>query len=164
MGQNLGLHRVAKEESVGREGERPPVMLVEDNLDDERLVVRAFRKAGIDEFVVARTGEEALNMLEAGPGRSYPSLVLLDLKLPKVNGLEVLRTMRESEATNLVPVVVFTSSDEEADILHSYELGANSYIRKPVDYESFMEAVQAVIAYWLNLNRAAPSAMGVAIG
>lgn len=135
-------------------------MLVEDNLDDERLVVRAFRKAGIDEFVVARTGEEALNTLKARAKSSYPSLVLLDLKLPKVNGLEVLRSMRESEETKLVPVVVFTSSDEEGDILQSYELGANSYIRKPVDYESFMEAVQAVIAYWLSLNKAAPSATG----
>jgi two-component system, response regulator len=135
-------------------------MLVEDNLDDERLVVRAFRKAGIDEFVVARTGEEALNTLKARAKNAYPSLVLLDLKLPKVNGLEVLRHMRENEETKLVPVVVFTSSDEEGDILQSYELGANSYIRKPVDYESFMEAVQAVIAYWLSLNKAAPSATG----
>lgn len=135
-------------------------MLVEDNLDDERLVVRAFRKAGIDEFVVARTGEEALNTLQARAD-NYPSLVLLDLKLPKVNGLEVLRSMREKEETRLVPVVVFTSSDEEGDILQSYELGANSYIRKPVDYESFMEAVQAVIAYWLALNKAAPSVTNV---
>ena len=139
-------------------------MLVEDNLDDERLVVRAFRKAGIDEFVVARTGEEALNLLqEAASDASYPSLVLLDLKLPKVNGLEVLRSMRQTEATKLVPVVVFTSSDEEGDIMQCYELGANSYIRKPVDYESFMEAVQAVISYWLGLNRAAPSASSVAV-
>jgi two-component system, response regulator len=135
-------------------------MLVEDNLDDERLVVRAFRKAGIDEFVVARTGEEALNVLEAQAKHAYPSLVLLDLKLPKVNGLEVLRSMRQNEETKLVPVVVFTSSDEEGDILQCYELGANSYIRKPVDYESFMEAVQAVISYWLGLNRAAPSVSG----
>jgi two-component system, response regulator len=135
-------------------------MLVEDNLDDERLVVRAFRKAGIDEFVVARTGEEALNVLDAQAKHAYPSLVLLDLKLPKVNGLEVLRSMRQNEETKLVPVVVFTSSDEEGDILQCYELGANSYIRKPVDYESFMEAVQAVISYWLGLNRAAPSVSG----
>src|SRR5437016_300661 len=131
-------------------------MLVEDNLDDERLVVRAFRKAGIDEFIVARTGEEALTSLENQSGRPYPSLVLLDLKLPKVNGLEVLRSMRAADETKLVPVVVFTSSDEEGDILQCYELGANSYIRKPVDYESFMEAVQAVITYWLGLNKAAP--------
>lgn len=137
-------------------------MLVEDNLDDERLVVRAFRKAGIDEFIVARTGEEALTSLENQAGHPYPSLVLLDLKLPKVNGLEVLRSMRANEETRLVPVVVFTSSDEEGDILQSYELGANSYIRKPVDYESFMEAVQAVITYWLGLNRAAPSVSNVA--
>jgi two-component system, response regulator len=136
-------------------------MLVEDNLDDERLVVRAFRKAGIDEFVVARTGEEALNLLQESAKGSYPSLVLLDLKLPKVNGLEVLRHMRENEPTKLVPVVVFTSSDEEGDIMQCYELGANSYIRKPVDYESFMEAVQAVISYWLGLNRASPSASSV---
>lgn len=131
-------------------------MLVEDNLDDERLVVRAFRKAGIDEFVVARTGEEALNALDDANRSAYPSLVLLDLKLPKVNGLEVLRHMRETEATKLIPVVVFTSSDEEGDIIQCYELGANSYIRKPVDYESFMEAVQAVISYWLGLNKAVP--------
>jgi two-component system response regulator len=138
-------------------------MLVEDNLDDERLVVRAFRKAGIDEFIVARTGEEALNLLEEAAKTSYPSLVLLDLKLPKVNGLEVLRNMRENEATKLVPVVVFTSSDEEGDIMRCFELGANSYIRKPVDYESFMEAVQAVISYWLGLNRAAPSASSATV-
>ncbi|MEA2553173.1 MAG: hypothetical protein QOJ65_1349 [Fimbriimonadaceae bacterium] len=128
-------------------------MLVEDNLDDERLVIRAFRKAGIDEFIVARTGEEALNALQAQASNACPSLVLLDLKLPKVNGLEVLRSMRQNEDTKLVPVVVFTSSDEEGDILQSYELGANSYIRKPVDYESFMDAVQAVISYWLGLNK-----------
>jgi len=131
--------------------DKSPVMLVEDNLDDERLVVRAFRKAGIDDFVVARTGEEALNML--ADNTANPSLVLLDLKLPKVNGLEVLKSMRANEETKLVPVVVFTSSDEEPDITTSYDLGANSYIRKPVDYESFMEAVQAVISYWLSLNR-----------
>ena len=153
---------MAKEDSKLSGDERPPVMLVEDNLDDERLVVRAFRKAGIDEFIVARTGEEALTALENQAGRAYPSLVLLDLKLPKVNGLEVLRSMRATEETKLVPVVVFTSSDEEGDILQSYELGANSYIRKPVDYESFMEAVQAVITYWLGLNRAAPSVSNVA--
>ena len=146
---------------MNRGNERPPVMLVEDNLDDERLVVRAFRKAGIDEFVVARTGEEALNLLQEAAHSAYPSLVLLDLKLPKVNGLEVLRSMRNNEATKLVPVVVFTSSDEEGDIMQCYEVGANSYIRKPVDYESFMEAVQAVISYWLGLNRAAPSTSSV---
>ena len=143
-------------ESNSQGVDRPPVMLVEDNLDDERLVVRAFRKAGIDEFVVARTGEEALNALDDANRSAYPSLVLLDLKLPKVNGLEVLRHMRETEATKLIPVVVFTSSDEEGDIIQCYELGANSYIRKPVDYESFMEAVQAVISYWLGLNKAVP--------
>ena len=152
-----------KKEDAKTDGdERPPVMLVEDNLDDERLVVRAFRKAGIDEFIVARTGEEALTSLENQAGRPYPSLVLLDLKLPKVNGLEVLRSMRATEETKLVPVGVFTSSDEEGDILQCYELGANSYIRKPVDYESFMEAVQAVITYWLGLNKAAPSVSNAA--
>lgn len=154
---------MAKEVSKEKADERPPVMLVEDNLDDERLVVRAFRKAGIDEFIVARTGEEALTTLDNQAGQPYPSLVLLDLKLPKVNGLEVLRSMRANEETKLVPVVVFTSSDEEGDILQSYELGANSYIRKPVDYESFMEAVQAVISYWLGLNHAAPSVSNAAV-
>ncbi len=153
---------MAKEVTKQSGDERPPVMLVEDNLDDERLVVRAFRKAGIDEFIVARTGEEALTTLENQAGQPYPSLVLLDLKLPKVNGLEVLRSMRANEETRLVPVVVFTSSDEEGDILQSYELGANSYIRKPVDYESFMEAVQAVISYWLGLNHAAQSVSNMA--
>jgi two-component system response regulator len=128
-----------------------PVMLVEDNLDDERLVVRAFHRAGLDDFVVARTGEEALSLL--GRPNSPISLVLLDLKLPKVSGLEVLKFIRENSATSLVPVVVFTSSDEEGDIARCFESGANSYIRKPVDYESFMEAVQAVLTYWLGLNR-----------
>ena len=126
-------------------------MLVEDNLDDERLVVRAFHRAGLDDFVVARTGEEALSLL--GRPNSPISLVLLDLKLPKVSGLEVLKFIRENSATSLVPVVVFTSSDEEGDIARCFESGANSYIRKPVDYESFMEAVQAVLTYWLGLNR-----------
>jgi two-component system, response regulator len=130
------------------------VLLVEDNLDDERLVLRAFRRAGVDDVVVARTGEEALNELLGASRDKELSLILLDLKLPKVNGIEVLKAIRQGEGTKLVPVVVFTSSDEEADIANSYEYGANSYIRKPVDYDSFMDAVNAVVGYWLTLNKA----------
>jgi two-component system response regulator len=136
----------------------PPVLLVEDNVDDERLTLRAGKKMGVDSFIVARTGDEALReLIEQGDGRAL-GLVLLDLKLPKVSGLEVLERLREHAGTRTVPVVVFTSSDEEGDILRSYELGANSFVRKPVDYDHFMEAIQGVLSYWLGLNRTPPAA------
>jgi len=135
------------------------IFLVEDNPDDEALTLRALRKNNIlNEVVVARDGIEALDYLFATgvhAGRDvndHPQVILLDLKLPKVDGLEVLRRLRADERTRLFPVVILTTSNEDRDILSSYEFGANSYIRKPVDFEQFMEAVRQLGLYWLVLN------------
>lgn len=138
------------------------ILLVEDNPDDEALTLRAVRKHMPYGIVVARDGAEALDYL-FGSGRyagrdpqASPLLVLLDLKLPKVNGLEVLRRMREDARTRSIPVIVFTSSTEEQDILDSYRLGANSYIRKPVDYGQFCDNMKQVMTYWLSVNQLPP--------
>lgn len=135
------------------------ILLVEDNPDDEALTLRAFRKNNIlNPVVVARDGEAALDYLFGTGGhagrdiREQPQVVLLDLKLPKIDGLEVLRRLRADPRTRLQPVVILTTSNEERDILSSYQLGANSYIRKPVDFEQFMEAVRQLGLYWLVLN------------
>lgn len=129
------------------------ILLVEDNPDDRDLTMRALRKNFIGNHVAfAEDGAEALRHLEETA--TLPELVLLDLKLPKVDGLEVLRALRSNPRTRHVPVVVLTSSDEERDLVDSYELGANSYIRKPVDFEQFQEAVRILGLYWLVLNRA----------
>jgi two-component system response regulator len=130
------------------------ILLVEDNADDEQLTLRAMRQSDIPNIIrVARDGAEALDKL-FGPGQDrLPDLVLLDLKLPKVNGLEVLEKIRANERTKTLPVVVLTSSDEERDIVESYELGANSYIRKPVDFDQFIDAVRQLGLYWLSMNR-----------
>lgn len=131
------------------------ILLVEDNPDDETLTLRAFKKHKIvNQVVVARDGAEALEyFFGARRGQSEPpSLVLLDLKLPKVDGLEVLRRIRADERTRSLPVVVLTSSQEEQDMVASYSLGCNSYIRKPVDFDKFLEAVNALGLYWLLLN------------
>ena len=140
-----------------------PILLVEDNPDDVALTLRAFQRQRIaNEVVVAKDGALALHYLFAtGPHagrdpRELPAVVLLDLKLPKVDGLEVLKQLRAHPATRLLRVVVLTSSKEEHDILQSYDLGANSYIRKPVDFEKFVEAVGQLGMYWLLLNEAAP--------
>jgi CheY-like chemotaxis protein len=140
------------------------ILLVEDNPDDVALTLRALKKNNIaNEVVVARDGAEALEYLTATgmyTGRAVtdlPQVVLLDLKLPKVGGLEVLRAMRADQRTLLLPVVVLTSSAEELDILASYDLGANSYIRKPVDFDQFVEAVRQLGLYWLVLNQAPPA-------
>jgi two-component system response regulator len=137
------------------------VLLVEDNLDDEALAVRALRKNNISEaVVVARDGVEALDYLFATgayAGRDIavqPGVILLDLKLPRLDGLEVLRRLRADERTRRVPVVVLTSSKEQQDVMQSYGLGANSYIRKPVDFKQFIEAMGQVGSYWLVLNEA----------
>ncbi|MFA4932446.1 MAG: response regulator [Caldisericia bacterium] len=139
------------------------ILLVEDNPDDVALTLRALKKNNIaNEVVVARDGEEALEYLTATgryTGRTVadlPQVVLLDLKLPKVGGLEVLRAMRADPRTRLLPVVILTSSSEEPDIITSYQLGANSYIRKPVDFNQFVEAVRELGLYWLVLNQAPP--------
>lgn len=138
----------------------PKVLLVEDNPDDEALTLRAFRKSNLtNAIVVARDGVEALDYL-FGTGTyagrdvaDLPQLVLLDLKLPKVDGLEVLQRIRESDITKTLPVVILTSSKEQEDLLTSYSLGANSYIRKPVDFNQFIQAVQQLGLYWLVLNQ-----------
>lgn len=135
------------------------ILLVEDNPDDELLTKMAFRDNKImNDIVVARDGEEALEYL-FGTGRFkdrdvriLPQVVLLDLKLPKVDGLEVLQQIRSNDETRLLPVVVLTSSREEMDIIKSYQLGANSYIRKPVDFEQFSDAIKQLGLYWLILN------------
>jgi two-component system response regulator len=138
------------------------ILLVEDNPRDEALTLRALKKSNIvNEIVVARNGVEALDYLfGTGPhtGRNtsvVPQLVLLDLKLPKVDGLQVLKRMRDDERTRRLPVVVFTSSSEEEDLVNSYNLGANSYVRKPVDFDQFLEAAKQLGLYWLVLNQAA---------
>lgn len=137
---------------------------MEDNPRDEALTLRAFRKSKIvSEVIVAHDGVEALDYLLGtgaradGTERQIPQLILLDLKLPKVDGLQVLRGLRADERTKRIPVVVFTSSNEEEDLVNSYNLGANSYVRKPVDFEQFMEATKQLGLYWLVLNLAAPT-------
>ena len=139
------------------------ILLVEDNADDEALTVRALKKSNVvNNLVIARDGVEALDYLfstgiYAGQHVGVlPSLVLLDLKLPKLDGLEVLRRLRADERTKRLPVVVLTSSKEEQDLVKSYNYGANSYIRKPVDFNQFTEAVQQLGMYWLMLNEAPP--------
>ena len=132
------------------------ILLVEDDPDHELLTIRALKKSNIaNEVRVARDGEEAINLL-LGPNPISPQVVLLDLKLPKVEGLEVLRRIRESDITRMLPVVVLTSSDEESDVIRSYQLGVNSYIRKPVNFTDFAEATRQLGMYWLVLNECPP--------
>jgi len=139
------------------------ILLVEDNPDDEALTLRALKKNNIlNEVVVARDGAEALDYL-FGVGKYsgrdpnvLPTVILLDLKLPIVDGLEVLQRLRADERTKLLPVVILTSSKEEQDMLNGYKLGANSYVRKPVDFTQFMDAARQLGLYWLVLNEAPP--------
>ncbi len=143
------------------------ILLVEDNPDDVELTLRAFKGKNIaNEVVVARDGAEALDYL-FGTGvyedrdiTKKPTIVLLDLKMPKVDGLEVLRRIRADERTKLIPVIILTSSKEEQDLIKSYSLGANSYVRKPVDFTQFSEAVKQLGLYWLLLNEPAPDKGG----
>lgn len=139
------------------------ILLVEDDPKDEALTLRALKKSNVmNPVVIARDGREALDYLfaegaYAGRDRTVmPQVILLDLKLPKLDGLEVLEALRAHEHTRLLPVVVLTSSMEEQDLLRSYSLGANSYMRKPVDFSQFMEAVKQLGLYWLVHNKAAP--------
>ncbi len=141
------------------------ILLVEDNPKDEELLLRALKKSNVlNPVVVAHDGVEALDYLFARGAHAHrdqtsmPQLILLDLKLPKIDGLEVLKALRANENTKLLPVVVLTSSIEEQDLVHSYSLGANSYVRKPVDFAEFIEAVRQLGLYWLILNQTAPLA------
>jgi CheY-like chemotaxis protein len=139
------------------------ILLVEDNGDDEKLTLRALKKNNIrNEVVIARNGAEALDYLfgtGAYAGRDLnvmPQVILLDLKLPKVDGLEVLRCLRADDRTKLLPVVILTSSNEEIDRANGYAMGANSYVRKPVDFNQFSEAARQLGLYWLILNESPP--------
>jgi two-component system response regulator len=139
------------------------ILLVEDNPDDVELTLRAFRKSNIaNEIVVARDGVEALDYLFSTGAHSarpptLPQVVLLDLKLPRVDGLHVLERVRAHPRTRLLPVVILTSSVEEQDLMNTYSRGANSYIRKPVDFQEFVDAVRQLGLYWLLLNQPPPS-------
>jgi two-component system response regulator len=140
------------------------ILLVEDNQDDVDLTLRAFAKHKFaNQLVVVRDGAEALDFLlwrggHAGPdAKPLPELVLLDLKLPKIDGLSVLKQLRAHDATRRLPVVVLTSSNEENDIVASYDLGANSFVRKPVDFAEFVDAARQLGLYWLMLNQPPPS-------
>ncbi len=139
------------------------ILLVEDNADDEALSVRALKKNGVlNEVIVAHDGVEAAKFLfgtaiDAQRGlRDLPAVVLLDLKLPRMDGQEVLRLIRGNARTRLLPVVILTSSIEEADLTACYTQGANSYLRKPVDFDEFMESVRQLGTYWLDLNQSPP--------
>jgi two-component system response regulator len=131
------------------------ILLVEDNPRDEALTLRALKKHNVaNDIQVARDGVEALEVLRTAT--TLPDLVLLDLKLPKVDGLEVLEQMRADERLRAIPVVIFTSSSQEEDMVKGYGLGANSYVRKPVDFDHFMEATRQLGLYWLMLNEPPP--------
>jgi len=138
------------------------ILLVEDNPDDVELTLLAFQRSRLrNEVLVARDGVEALEILHGTasvPAKPLPSLVLLDLKLPRVDGIEVLRRIREHPATRLLPVVILTSSVQERDLVETYAVGANSYIVKPVDFEQFLESARQIGMYWLMLNRNPPGA------
>jgi len=139
-----------------------PILLIEDNPDDVLLTMRAFGKNRIsNQVVVATDGEQAVSLLLPSRGEAVrPALVLLDIKLPKIDGLEVLRRVRADERTRSLPVVVLTTSNEERDIVDSYRLGANSFVRKPVVFQEFVEAVNVLGVYWLLVNEPVPASAG----
>jgi two-component system, response regulator len=138
--------------------EKPMILLVEDNADDEALTMRALKKNNIsNQIVITHDGVEALDFLfgtgpYAGRDTEVPQLILLDLKLPKLDGFEVLKRLRADPRTRLIPVVILTSSKEQQDIVQGYGLGANSYVRKPVDFQQFIESVRQLGLYWLVIN------------
>ena len=145
---------------MSRDRDTPLILLVEDSADDEVLTLRALSRSGIaNDVEVVRDGAEALEYLigEGCEQRPLPALVLLDLKLPRVDGLEVLRRLREHERTTLMPIVILTTSHEERDRLDGYRLRVNSYIRKPVDFSQFAEAIRQLGLYWLVINEPPPS-------
>lgn len=137
-----------------------PILLVEDRADDQILVKRALKGKNItNPLIIANDGVEALDYLlgtgdRASDGPLAPAVVLLDIKMPRLNGLEVLQRLRAEDRTKRLPIVMMTSSDEEADLVRSYDLGVNSYIRKPVDFTEFAEAIAQIGLYWLILNKA----------
>jgi two-component system, response regulator len=140
------------------------IVLVEDNANDEELTLRAFRKSSIsNSVIVVRDGAEALDYFFCRGSYANRStqeivqVVLLDLKLPKIDGLDVLRALRADDRTKLIPIVILTSSAEDQDLVRGYGLGANSYVRKPVDFTQFVEAVRQLGLYWLVINQAAPA-------
>ena len=137
------------------------ILLVEDNPDDIELTLKAFEKHNLaNDIIVARDGEEALDILfhrdKESAGEQTPDLILLDLKLPKVDGMEVLRQVKNNSGTKFIPVIILTSSKEEKDLVESYRLGVNSYIQKPVNFEKFAEVVKQVGLYWLLINELPP--------
>jgi len=144
--------------------EEKVILLVEDNPDDEELTIRTLKKNNIlNNVIVAHDGVEALDYL-FGTGKYskrdtniMPVIVMLDIKLPKIGGLDVLRHIRANDKTRLLPVVILTSSDEERDLIKSYQLGANSYVRKPVDFTRFQKTVQQLALYWILLNKVPPN-------
>ncbi|MBS1792338.1 MAG: response regulator [Acidobacteria bacterium] len=145
--------------------ERKTILLVEDNPDDEALMIRALKKNNIaNDIIIAHDGVEALDFLFGrenfadGDGQDLVQLILLDLKLPKLDGLEVLRRIRADERTKFIPVVVLTTSSEQRDLVESYHFGANSYVQKPVDFNEFMDATRQLGTYWLVFNRVVPPA------
>ena len=139
------------------------ILLAEDNPNDEALILRAFKKSGVSgQITVVRDGAEAVDFI-LGQGaykdrdrRDLPQLIILDMKLPKLSGLEVLRVIRANAHTRLLPVIMLTSSSEEQDLIESYRSGANSYVRKPIVYDQFLEAIRQLSLYWLNLNEPPP--------
>ena len=139
------------------------ILLVEDNPTDEALVLRAFKKYNLSaKIIVVRDGAEAVDFIfcqgaykDRDP-RDVPQLILLDMKLPKLSGLEVLRQIRANEHTRLLPVIMLTSSKEEQDLMESYRSGANSYVRKPIEYDQFLEAIRELSLYWLKVNEQPP--------
>jgi two-component system response regulator len=133
------------------------ILLVEDNPDDEKLTLRAFKQSMIaNSVIVAHDGQEALDLL-FDPGKRLPAIILLDLQLPRISGLEVLRQVRADARTKLVPVIILTSSKQDTDLIAGYDLGCNSYIRKPVDFDKFVDAVRQLGLYWLVINELPPS-------
>jgi two-component system response regulator len=134
------------------------ILLVEDNVDDAQLAIRSLRRGMVtNDIVLARNGEEALQELDTM--NPLPCVVLLDLKLPKIDGLEVLRRIRASDRTRLLPVVILTSSSEDRDIVESYNLGANSYVRKPVEFTCFTDAIRQLGLYWVLINEPLPGGL-----
>ncbi len=143
--------------------EKKTLLLVEDNPDDELMTIEALKESNIaNEVIVVRDGAEALDFLFASGAYSdrdaniMPAVILLDLKLPKLDGLEVLKRLRADKRTQIIPVVILTSSDEEKDMINGYKLGINSYVRKPVDFDNFSKAIKQLGLYWMILNETPP--------